>query len=58
MFVIGGPHGLHADLRRKYKCISLSRMVLNHHLARLVLLEQVRGGNFGRASSSPPCLTD
>ena len=43
-FVIGGPHGLHQDLRRKYKTISLSKLVLNHHVARVVLLEQLYRG--------------
>ena len=43
-FVIGGPHGLHKDLRRKYKTISLSKLVLNHHVARVVLLEQLYRG--------------
>ena len=57
VFVIGGPHGLHADLRRKYRCISLSKMVLNHHLARLVLLEQVRAGGDRCRHRRPALLT-
>ncbi len=41
-FAIGGPFGHHETLRRgAYKTIRLSKMVLNHELARMVLAEQL-----------------
>ncbi|MBX3441777.1 MAG: 23S rRNA (pseudouridine(1915)-N(3))-methyltransferase RlmH [Planctomyces sp.] len=41
-FVIGGPDGLHDEVRSAARELwSLSRMTLPHGLARLVLLEQV-----------------
>ena len=42
VFAIGGPYGHGPEVRqRAYKVISLSGMVLNHELARLVLVEQL-----------------
>ena len=41
-FAIGGPFGHHPILRqRAYKTIRLSKMVLNHELARMILAEQL-----------------
>ena len=53
-FAIGGPFGHHHLLRqRSHKTIRLSKMVLNHELARMVLAEQlyrastlIWGGNY------------
>ena len=42
VFAIGGPYGHHASMRsRADKCIKLSEMVLNHQVARVLLLEQL-----------------
>ncbi|EIE18714.1 DUF163-domain-containing protein, partial [Coccomyxa subellipsoidea C-169] len=45
VFCIGGPYG-HSDAVRKraYSMLSLSKCVLNHQIARLVLLEQLYRG--------------
>ena len=40
-FVIGGPEGLPASLKKKIPLISLSAMTFTHQIARLILLEQV-----------------
>jgi 23S rRNA (pseudouridine1915-N3)-methyltransferase len=42
VFAIGGPYGHGAAVRqRAWKTVALSRMVLNHELARVVLIEQL-----------------
>ena len=42
VFAIGGPYGHHVSMRTKAtKCIKLSEMVLNHQVARVLLLEQL-----------------
>lgn len=42
VFCVGGAHGLSADVRRRADAVvSLSRCVLNHQIANLVLLEQL-----------------
>jgi 23S rRNA (pseudouridine1915-N3)-methyltransferase len=54
IFAIGGPFGHHEVIRTKaWKNLALSRMVLNHELARLTLCEQlyrihtlIYGGNY------------
>lgn len=40
-FVIGGPEGLPAILKKRSDLISLSRLTLTHQFVRLLLLEQV-----------------
>ena len=53
-FAIGGPFGHHASLRQQaHKTLRLSKMVLNHELARVMLAEQlyrasnlIWGGNY------------
>jgi len=41
-FVIGGAYGFSEDIKKQYnKVISLSGLTFAHHLARVVLLEQV-----------------
>lgn len=42
VFAIGGPYGHGAAVRQEaWKTVALSRMVLNHELARVVLIEQL-----------------
>ena len=42
LIVVGGPFGLNEELRRRAQLVwSFSPMVLNHHLAQAVALEQV-----------------
>lgn len=41
IFAIGGAYGFTEDVRQQYPCIKLSDFVLPHHLARLVLTEQI-----------------
>jgi 23S rRNA (pseudouridine1915-N3)-methyltransferase len=42
VFLIGGPDGLHADLKRRaHQQLGLSRFTLPHGLARVVLCEQL-----------------
>ncbi|MEJ2182124.1 MAG: 23S rRNA (pseudouridine(1915)-N(3))-methyltransferase RlmH [Nitrospirota bacterium] len=41
-FVVGGPHGVSEDVRRRAAAtLALSRMTLTHEMARLLLLEQL-----------------
>lgn len=41
-FVIGGSHGLHRSIKEKAGCcLSMSPMTFPHHLARIMLLEQL-----------------
>ena len=41
-FVLGGPYGIHEEvLRRANVTVSLSDMVMNHSVARIVVLEQI-----------------
>lgn len=42
LFAIGGPFGHHSSLRKQaQKVLSLSSMVVNHELARVILYEQL-----------------
>ena len=42
IFAIGGPFGHSPELRKKaWKTMALSKMVVNHELARLILVEQL-----------------
>lgn len=42
VFIIGGAFGIAEDLKKKaHVTISLSQMVMNHHIAMVVLLEQI-----------------
>ena len=44
-FVIGGPHGLHADIVKKADLsLSLSPLTFSHQIVRVVLLEQLYRG--------------
>lgn len=40
-FVIGGPEGLPATLKKGYPLISLSPMTFTHQMVRLILVEQI-----------------
>jgi len=40
-FVIGGPEGLPAEIKRTAPLISLSRLTFTHQITRLVLVEQI-----------------
>ncbi len=51
-FIIGGPYGTTAGLKKKCGCISLSKMTFTHEMCRLFLLEQLYRAmlaNSGRA---------
>ena len=42
LFAIGGPHGHAPAVRQQaHKTLALSKMVLNHELARILLVEQL-----------------
>ncbi|MEI7973023.1 MAG: 23S rRNA (pseudouridine(1915)-N(3))-methyltransferase RlmH [Bdellovibrio sp.] len=42
VFVVGGAYGVHEDLKKRAQLIwSLSPLTFNHHLAQLVLIEQL-----------------
>lgn len=41
VFVIGGAFGFTEELKRRFSCLSLSKLTFPHDLARLVLAEQV-----------------
>lgn len=41
IFAIGGAYGFTEEVRQQYPCIKLSDLVFPHHLARLVLTEQI-----------------
>ncbi len=44
-FAVGGPYGHHESLRNKaHRTLRLSKMVLNHQVARVLLLEQLYRG--------------
>lgn len=44
-FIIGGSYGLHAGIKeRSDEKLSMSRMTFPHHMARIMLLEQVYRG--------------
>lgn len=44
-FIIGGSNGLHPDIKSGAKlCLSMSPMTFPHHLARIMLLEQLYRG--------------
>jgi 23S rRNA (pseudouridine1915-N3)-methyltransferase len=40
-FVIGGPEGLPAALKKKYPLLSFSPMTFTHQIIRLILVEQI-----------------
>ena len=41
IFAIGGAYGFTEEVRQQYPCIKLNEFVFPHHLARLVLTEQI-----------------
>lgn len=41
VYVIGGAYGFSTELKDKYRSVRLSDLTLSHHLARLVLVEQL-----------------
>lgn len=42
VFAVGGAYGLHVTVRtRAWRVVRLSSLVLNHELARIVLVEQL-----------------
>ena len=41
IFAIGGAYGFTEELKKKHTSIKLSEFVLPHHIARLVLVEQI-----------------
>ena len=41
IIAIGGAYGFTEEVRQKYPCIKLSEFVFPHHLARLVITEQI-----------------
>ena len=41
IFAIGGAYGFTEELKKKHTSIKLSQFVFPHHLARLVLVEQI-----------------
>lgn len=44
VYIIGGPYGLDQKMIPSKNIISLSKMVLNHHVATIMLLEQIYRG--------------
>ncbi len=40
-FLFGGAYGFSYDMKKKYSTISLSKLTMPHHLARLVFVEQL-----------------
>lgn len=50
-FVIGGAEGLPADIKGKFPLTSLSPLTFTHHMARLILIEQLyRALEIGKGS--------
>ncbi|MCL6088582.1 MAG: 23S rRNA (pseudouridine(1915)-N(3))-methyltransferase RlmH [Candidatus Marsarchaeota archaeon] len=51
-FIIGGPYGISPQLKKRCKCVSLSKMTFTHEMCRLFFLEQLYRAvlaNSGRA---------
>lgn len=45
LFIIGGAFGVSESIQKKaHKKVALSKMILNHHVAKLVALEQIYRG--------------